>query len=1461
MIDKSLTGQLTWLQQWLTTSLTIFICTPVYAQITPDNTLGSETSRIAPNTLINNASADLINGGAQRGSNLFHSFSQFNISDGQRVYFGNPSGVQNIFTRVTGASASNILGTLGVNGVANLFLMNPNGILFGKNASLDVRGSFVGTTANAIGFGNQGIFSATNPQSAPLLTINPSALLFTQVQANAGITNQSQAPAGVNLLGVDVTGLRVPDGKSLLLVGGDINIDGGSVRAYNGNIELAGFSAPGRVQLNTVNNTFSLSVPSDIQRSNIFLTNGAEVNVRGSDAGSITINAQNLSLAGISKLRAGIDTGLGTLQSKAGDITVNATDATILSEGSFIANVLQANSVGQGGNINVRTGSLSLTDSSLSSSTFGNGSGANIFIKAGGIFLNNGGIFSNVQKGAVGNAGNLTIDAGSISLINGSELNSGTYEQGNAGNININAQDISIDGKNDQIFSRIISDVSSEGVGKAGNIQINTNSLKVTNGAVIRSDILGKGDGGNITINARDSISSDGDSSISTRVLGQAINKGGDIQITTGSLSLTNGAKIATSVNGQGNAGDIIVNARDTIKLDGLDGVYNAPGGIESDLLGGMGKGGNIQIATGSLLVTNGAAVSSGTSALGDAGNITINARDKVAIQGFGSSTAISHVGSTAVGNKTIGNAGNIRITTGELLLKDGGGIKTFSDGQGNAGNIDLDVGNTATFDGFSTFGILSGASSSTAGSKADAGNIQLKTGSLFLTNGGQMNTAIVGAGGNAGKITIVARDRINIDGVANVPSVDGRFIDAVSGLKSGLFSGEGRGGDIEITTGSFSLTNGAELSTTTNGRGNAGNITINARDTVSFDGVGKSKISNASSVVTDVDIVGNGGDIRVNAKALFLTNGARINTFSFGQGNAGNIIIDTSDRVTLDGVGNNNYRLSSSISAFADASGNGGEIQIKTGIFTVTNGGNISTSARRNAGNIIINARDAVSFDGVGNNGSSSSASSVLVAGGIGKGGNIEVTTPKLSATNGSQLRSSTNGQGNGGDIVINARDTVKFDGAGAFSTVQSIANGNAGNIKLNTGSLSLLNGGQLNATTFGQGNAGNITINVRDTAKIDGFNSNRRSGIFSSVGTTSKGNAGNIKLTAGSLSFANGGLLNVATNGEGNAGDIAISIRDAVDIDGVGSNGSSGIFSAVGAQGIGKGGNIAVQSGRLSLSQGASISSSGVGVGNAGDININSGSIKLDNRSLIGAVTNSTDGGNINLKAKDFLLLRRGSRISTTAGLAQAPGNGGNITIDTPFIVALPKENSDITANAFTGNGGNVNISVRSIFGIKPLPQESPNSSDITASSQFGVQGQTSIQEVQPLQAILELPGEIVDATTQLSQLCPRGAEAFRRPLSKFIVTGRGSLPPSPLKPLPGKPSFRPLATLEASPTSSTSPTSIPTPSSPLIEAQGFMKNANGEILLVAQGSEATPSAATTTPTCPTSSPKMRT
>ncbi|MFP4008789.1 MAG: filamentous hemagglutinin N-terminal domain-containing protein, partial [Spirulinaceae cyanobacterium] len=155
---------------------------PVKAQLIPDNTLGSENSVVMPVDGLN----DIIEGGATRDINLFHSFREFNVGEGRSVYFHNPLGVENILTRVTGNQSSAIMGRLGVMGDANLFLMNPNGIIFGENASLDVRGSFVGTTADSIQLGDDAFFSARDINNSQLLAIQPGALFSSALSQHLG---------------------------------------------------------------------------------------------------------------------------------------------------------------------------------------------------------------------------------------------------------------------------------------------------------------------------------------------------------------------------------------------------------------------------------------------------------------------------------------------------------------------------------------------------------------------------------------------------------------------------------------------------------------------------------------------------------------------------------------------------------------------------------------------------------------------------------------------------------------------------------------------------------------------------------------------------------------------------------------------------------------------------------------------------------------------------------------------------------------------------------------------------------------------------------------------------------------------------------------------------------------------------------------------------------------------------
>ncbi|NEO61767.1 MAG: filamentous hemagglutinin N-terminal domain-containing protein, partial [Moorea sp. SIO4G2] len=199
------------------------------AQITPDTTLPAAERSLFDQSSgeVNGEIVDLIKGGAIRDINLFHSFLEFNVGDGQSVYFANPAGIENILSRVTGANPSNIFGTLGVNGGANLFLINPNGIFFGDKAKLDVSGSFVGTTADGIGFGNQGVFSASNPEPpSPLLRVNPNVFFFNQIPGDINTSKAKLEKLAVN---------------NLLLLGGDVEVKDSKISTnQGGNILLAG---------------------------------------------------------------------------------------------------------------------------------------------------------------------------------------------------------------------------------------------------------------------------------------------------------------------------------------------------------------------------------------------------------------------------------------------------------------------------------------------------------------------------------------------------------------------------------------------------------------------------------------------------------------------------------------------------------------------------------------------------------------------------------------------------------------------------------------------------------------------------------------------------------------------------------------------------------------------------------------------------------------------------------------------------------------------------------------------------------------------------------------------------------------------------------------------------------------------------------------------------------------------
>ncbi|KYC40183.1 hypothetical protein WA1_26960 [Scytonema hofmannii PCC 7110] len=188
--------------------------------------------------------------------------------------------------------------------------------------------------------------------------------------------------------------------------------------------------------------------------------------------------------------------------------------------------------------------------------------------------------------------------------------------------------------------------------------------------------------------------------------------------------------------------------------------------------------------------------------------------------------------------------------------------------------------------------------------------------------------------------------------------------------------------------------------------------------------------------------------------------------------------------------------------------------------------------------------------------------------------------------------------------------------------------------------------------------------------------------------------------------------------------------------------------------------------------------------GSGIAGNIEVISPQIRLDNTGTINATSASGNGGNINLRASDLLILRRGSQISATAGTARQGGDGGNIDINSKYIIAVPDEDSDITANAFQGRGGNVQINSQGIFGIESRPRQTENS-DITASSELGIAG--AIALIAPdnsaiVNSLGELPQNPIDTNALIANSCIARTGRLE---STFTITGSGGLPHSPGNP----------------------------------------------------------------------------
>lgn len=1305
-----------------------------YGAVTLDGTVGRGGSLNGPAYAI---SADL---GRQVGANLFHSFGDFSLAKGESATFSGPSSVANVIGRVTGGGLSTIDGVLRstISG-ADLYLVNPNGLVFGPNAVLDLSGSFYASTANYVKLADGGRFDATSPAGGTLTAAPPAAFGFL-----------AAPPAPIALRGA---GLTVASGKNISLVGGNIEIDNaGWLWAPGGRAMLASGAAAGELEV-AGNGGFAAG-------GGIALRAGSQVNVSADDgSGSIVIRGGRLQLENASLVAS-------TVSRNGGSVDVAVTQDLALSSGAEITTSTTGS--GNGGDVLVSAGAtVTLSGrgadgsySAIRANTTGGGNAGRIQLTAPRIVVDEG-LVQSLSIGEAGgparngNGGAIAIQTGTLDLRNGGQLDSGSRSgsNGNGGSVDISASEsVMISGGSSEgypslIYASIEGDgagghisirapevavsngaqiaVSTSGAGEGGFIQVEAARMSIAGGGEVTANTSGSGTGGFVRIAASDSItvtgqSADGefsairantsgsgkggsirlDSGVFTLDSGlvQALTRGqqptggrngdaGNVDIYAQQVALLNGGQLDSGSRDQSNGygGNIAVRAAQSVLIDGVHPTAGHPSAIFANTLG-EGKGGYLFIGAPQVSVSNGARVSVSAGGGGAAGFVKIEAQRLDLVDG----------GRVVASTTAAGAGGNVEIAASDsvtLTGRDAGdnwsGIYANTSGEGDGGYVHIKTGALRISDGLiqaSTLGQLEGGRQN-----GNAGLISLELARLSLVNGGQIeNGSRSGSSGNGGGIEVKASEAILLSG-ANAAG------DA-SGI-SGQTRGGGTGSSILLNSPSVTIEHGAELTASTYG-------------------------------------TGRGGDIRIDAAQLLVTQGALVSASSFGAGAGGSVSVLASDAVGVSGVsaggdfaairantsgtgsgGSVNLKTArltiddGAIQALSSGLGNAGNITIGANEVAIVNGGQISSSTRHpqggSGGGIEITARDRILVSGA-------SASDVDFVSGIfgnssgeGVGGNIHLRAPVISVANGGVIQASTSGAGDGGSVRLEA-GRLEISG-GAIVSSGTSSSGWGGVVEVVATESITVSGhdsqgsrSAIRANTSGTGNGGDIDLRA-PLLTIDG-------GTVQAVtfgeqeGGARNGDGGSIFANVGRLVALNDGSIDTGSrsSSSGNGGSVDIRVSDAVVLSGV----DSGIYANT--EGTGDGGYVFVSAPGLTVADGAAIQAFTSGTGAGGFIQLEGERLDLSGAGFISASSSGTGAGG-------FLDIRMSQRISLSGQNAQGTvsgirgsaldrGNGGyiflsapRISVDNAVIQALTY--GDLQGAAKNGNAGDIIIEAGSL------------------------------------------------------------------------------------------------------------------------------------------------------------------
>ncbi|BAY38918.1 filamentous hemagglutinin-like protein [Nostoc sp. NIES-2111] len=813
------------------------------SEIIPDNTLPENTTITSDKS---DENTFIINGGTIVGEkNLFHSFTKFSLLKGQTAYFDSGRNIENIFGRVTGGEISNIDGTIQSGQRFNLFLINPNGFIFGPNARLNVQGSFVVTTANSIRFAEGGEFSAKPVNTTPLLNVTTPIGL--QYGANVGSIRVQGVPI------IQPTTLQVEGNQTLALLGGDIIIEDTSLGTLKpeGRIELGSVASAGLVGISATDSGFLFKFDGVPELGNIYLNSGTNI----SSLGDLKITSNNLFMdnANISTTNnLAIDTKESIqLISKSSIVTSNSEK---ISETQIIKTrnlLVQDSSL-----IAVNGGNLTI-DASDSVKLIGNVEDFpnRIYATASDNSTNDGNLIINTRDLIVKN--NSQIITNSTATFSGRD----PFIQPTKGSLTINAANSVIlqGSSSDEVYPSGIF-TQSGGNGEVGDLTINTRVLQVEDGAqVIVRNSSGK-KGGNLTVNATDKV----------RIIGTS--KNGTI---TGDW--------LDDANTDEPVPMLIAPAQD-LAIAGVTGRESLPSGLFTDATS-SGDAGSITINTRELTAQYGGLISAETFSAGQGGDLTIYATDKVQLIGTSANGITSGLFTRAGSMATeSASAGSLEIFTGNLLVQDGAQVSASTFGAGKGGNVFVKASEGIQLIGVSARNSPSGLfAQANSNATKDAGNLTIETSNLLVRDGAQVSTSTFGTG-NGGNLSVKAA-QIQLVGTAPKDL-----------FSSGLFAvatpdSTGSAGNLMINADLLQIWQGAGVAVRSSGTGSAGNVDINAafirlddRAFINADTRGNGNVANQSQA-----------NINVRSQNLILSRGSNITTNATGENViGGNIHIGT---------------------------------------------------------------------------------------------------------------------------------------------------------------------------------------------------------------------------------------------------------------------------------------------------------------------------------------------------------------------------------------------------------------------------------------------------------------------------------------------------------------------------------------------------------------------------------------